>query len=305
MDDAAPSSGWGARSSTREDAGRSAPDEAREDAARSRGRWRRVALSVRDWEVLTWANEQKFLMFDQVARWFPEGAANPHSPPKEAPTPGTLRRRARPGNWYVLERLRKLVRFDVLRRVPVFTEAAGALLPGRLGFDLLVGSARSHDLSRLEEIDWKNFVHDRGVTDLRWILEKQLGGVRWQSDRVLRRVLTTRHVPDALVDLDSQGTVAIELELTRKSLARYVGIFERYVNWATPRLDRVLYVVHEKANLAHLFKAVLPAVLASTDLWGGRPPDLSRFRFTTRSALADRRVWWTASTPNTPTIGEL
>ncbi len=140
-------------------------------------------------------------MFDQVAQWFPQGAVNPHSPRKESPTAGTLRRRARPGNWYVRERLRKLVRFDVLRRVPVYTEAAGALLPGRLGFDLLVGSGRSHGLSRLDEIDWKNFVHDRAVTDLRWIVEKRLGGARWQSERVLRRVLQTRHVPDALVAL--------------------------------------------------------------------------------------------------------
>src|SRR6266542_546318 len=145
MDETAPSSGWEARKSSGENAepGLSTRDEAREGPARSRGPWRRVALSDRDWEVLSWAHEQKFLMFDQVAQWFPQGAANPHSPPKETPTPGTLRRRARPGNWYVLERLRKLVRFDVLRRVPVYTEAAGALLPGRLGFDLLVGSARS------------------------------------------------------------------------------------------------------------------------------------------------------------------
>ncbi len=244
-------------------------------------------------------------MFDQVAQWFPQGAANLHSPRKASPTAGTLRRRARPGNWYVLERLRKLVRFDVLRRVPVYTEAAGALLPGRLGFDLLVGAGCSNGLSRLEEIDWKNFVHDRAVTDLRWIVEKRLGGAGWQSERVLRRVLQTRHVPDAVVDLARQGTVAIELELTRKSLARYVGIFGRYVSWATPRLDRVLYVVGEKAELAHLFKVVLPAVLASPELWSARSPDLSRFRFTTRAALPERRVWWTVTTPNAPTAGEL
>jgi hypothetical protein len=296
--------GW-ASASRGGEAGRWTRNEPSEDASTTKGRWRRVALSLRDWEVLTWAHEQKFLMFDQVAHWFPEGAANPRSPRKPSPTAGTLRRRARPGNWYVLERLRKLVRFDVLRRVPVYTEAAAALLPGRLGFDLLIGSGRSHGLARLDDIDWKNFVHDRAATDLRWDVEKRLGGVRWQSERVLRRLLQTRHVPDALVDLAGQGTVAIELELTRKSLARYVGIFERYVNWATPRLDRVLYVVPEKADLAHVFKVVLPAVLASTALWGARSPDLSRFRFTTRAALPERRVWWTASTPNAPTAGEL
>jgi hypothetical protein len=295
-----PGGGWNG-----DGAGRSGREEAQEGARAPRGPWRRVALSARDWEILAWANEQKFLMFDQVAQWFPQGAASLHRPRKASPTAGTLRRRARPGNWYVLERLRKLVRFEVLRRVPVYTEAAGALLPGPLGFDLLVGSGRSQGLSRLDDIDWKNFVHDRAVTDLRWVMEKRLGGARWQSERVLRRVLQTRHVPDALVDVVGHGTVAIELELTRKSLARYVGIFERYVNWTTPRLDRVLYVVGEKADLAHLFKVVLPAVLASTGLWGARSPDLSRFRFTTPAALAERRVWWTVSTPNAPTAGEL
>jgi hypothetical protein len=294
-----------ARQTLEDDAKQATSSEAQERAGTSRGPWRRVALSARDWEVLSWAHEQKFLMFDQVAQWFPENGASPYSPRKESPTAGTLRRRARPGNWYVLERLRKLVRFDVLRRVPVYTEAAGALLPGRLGFDLLVGSGRGHGLARLEEIDWKNFVHDRAATDLRWLLEKRLGGTRWQSDRVLRRVLETRHVPDALVELVGHGAVALELELTRKSLARYLGIFERYLRWTAPRLDLVVYVLGEKAELAHLFNAVLPAVLAKTELWGARPPDLSRFRFTTRAALADRKVWWTVSTPSSPNAGEL
>jgi hypothetical protein len=286
-------------------AGSFGSDEDGAGPARARGPWRRVTLSVRDWEVLSWAHEQKFLMFAQVARWFPAGPENPHARRKEAPTPGTLRRRARPGNWYVLERLRKLVRFDVLRRVPVYTEAAGALLPGRLGFELLIGSGRSNGLARLDEIDWKNFVHDRAATDLRWLLEKDLGGTGWRSERVLRRELESRHIPDGLVTMPGRGTLAIELELTRKSLPRYLDIFSRYVRWTTPRLDRVLYVVPEKADLAHLFKAVLPAVLAKGDLWGVQAPDLSRFRFTTSAALAERRAWWTTSTPASPSAGDL
>jgi len=290
-------------------AGRQADSNGSEEGgagpARARGPWRRVTLSERDWELLTWAHEQKFLMFDQVARWFPAGPENPHARRRATPTAGTLRRRARPGNWYVLERLRKLVRFDVLRRVPVYTEAAGALLPGKLGFELLVGSGRSSALARLEEIDWKNFVHDRAATDLRWKLEKSMGGKGWRAERLLRRELESRHIPDGLVTLPGQGTVAVELELTRKSLPRYLDIFSRYVRWEAPSLDLVLYVVPEKADLAHLFRTVLPAVLAKNDLWGLRVPDLSRFRFTTTAALAERRVWWTASTPANPSGGSL
>ena len=277
--------------------------EAQRGTRASRGPWRGVTLSDRDWEPLSWANEQKFLTFDQVARWFPERAANPRVPRKETPTAGTRQWRARPGNWYLRERLRKLVRFGVLRRVPVYPEAASALLPGQLGFELLHGTGRSHDLPRLEDIDWKNY--DRAVTDLRWTMEKRLGGTRWQSERVLRRMLEIRHMPDAIVELAGQGTVAIELELTRKSLARYLGILERYVHWKTPRVDRVLYVLREKSELAHVFKVVLPAVLARAELWSVTTPDLSRLRFTARMALPERKVWWTVSTPHAPTAGEL
>jgi hypothetical protein len=276
----------------------------RVDRGRSEAtRWRRVALSERDWEILTWAHEQKFLAFEQVARWFPEGAPNPYVRPKDEPTTGTLRRRARPGSWYVAERLRKLVRFEVLRRVPVFTEAAAALLPGRVGIELLEGTGRGHGLPRLDGIDWKNFVHDRAATDVRWVVEKQLGG-RWRSERVLRRDLDCRHVPDALVEFGGRS-IAVEVELTRKSTARYLRILQRYAAAPPFAADLVLYIVPGKKDLAHLFSVVLPAALAARDLWGGVTPDLSRFRFTTLSALPERKVWWTASNPSTPTGGTL
>jgi hypothetical protein len=266
-------------------------------------RWRRVALSERDWEILTWAHEQKFLAFEQVARWFPQGAPNPYVRPKDEPTTGTLRRRARPGSWYVAERLRKLVRFEVPRRVPVFTEPAAALLPGRVGIELLEGTGRGHGLPRLDAIDWKNFSHDRTATDVRWVLEKQFGG-RWRSERVLRRGVDSRQVPDALVELGGKS-IAVEVELTRKSTARYLGILQRYAAAPVLASDLVLYVVPAKADLAHLFGVVLPAALSAAELWRGLTPDLSRIRFTTLSALPERKIWWTASNPSTPTGGML
>ena len=249
------------------------------------------------------ANEQKFLLYGQYARYYPEGPPNPHNPEKERPTAGTRRRREQPGSWYARERLRKLVAFDVLSRVPIFTEPAGALVPGRTGMELLQGTGRCRGLSRLDAIDWKNFDHDRAATDVRWLFEKRFGA-GWQAERVLRRELGSRQIPDAIMTL-GQRAIALEVELTRKSTARYLGIFQRYLEWKATRLDLVLYVVPAKGDLAHLFSVVLPAVLAKPDLWGARQPDLSLFRFTTRAALEDRRVWWTAATPATPTGGSI
>jgi hypothetical protein len=274
------------------------------DAKPKAGQWRRVALSPRDWELLSWASEQKFLSYEQVARFFPDGMANPRRPPTKTPTPDTVRRRRRPGNWYLQERLRKLVHFDVLRRVPVYTEAAAVLVPGQVGHDLLEGTGRSHGLPRSGGIDWKNYLHDKAATDIRWLLEKSFGASKWRSERVLRAELNTRLVPDALVEIGGRN-VAVEAELTRKSLARYLAIFHRYLHWQEPSLSMVLYVVPNSLDLNHFFTVVLPAVVAKKELWGIRKPDLSLFRFTSVAKLAERRVWWTTSNPTAPTEGSL
>ena len=263
--------------------------------------WRRVALSARDWEVLRWANEQKFLMFDQVAQWFPEGEPTPTASRRkpdgwDSPAP------CAPGNWYVLERLRKLVRFDVLRRVPILHRGRRRATAGAHGFDLLEGPGQARGLSRLEEIDWKNFVHDRAATDLRWLFEKQFGA-GWLAERVLRRELGLRTPPDAIAHIGGQ-TIAIEVELNRKNLERYLSIVQRYLSWADPDWTSPLRPAR-KAELEHMFGKVLPAALAKTDLWNLRPPDLSRFRFTTLAAIRDRKTWWTVSTPSEPRAGTL
>jgi hypothetical protein len=272
--------------------------------AKKLGQWRRVTLSERDWEILSWASEQKFLTFEQVSRWYPDGPANPLRPPSETPSKDTLRKRRRPGNWYLQERLRKLVRFDILKRVPVYTEASGALQPGQVGFDLLEGMSRSHGVPKPEGIDWKNYLHDKAATDVRWVLEKRLGGQHWKSERVLRVQFASRMVPDAMVEVNGRS-MAVEVELTRKSTARYLAIFQRYLEWKSPRLDAVLYVVPNSTELSHLFLGVLPAVLAKTELWGIRKPDLSLFRFTSLARLAEGRFWWTVSTPAHFTEGRL
>jgi hypothetical protein len=113
-----------------------------------------------------------------------------------------------------------------------------------------------------------------------------------------------RFVPDAIAQL-GPFAMAIEVELTRKSVARYLAIFQRYLEWRAPKLDGVLYVVPDASELSHLFGVVLPAVLAKREVWGIRKPDLSLFRFTSLAKLPERKVWWTESAPAAPTVGVL
>jgi hypothetical protein len=262
-----------------------------------------VVPGERDLEIVRWSLEQNFLLLDQVAKWFPDGPSNPGVPRRETATPGTLRRREREGNWSLERRVRKLVRHDFLRRSRVFTERAAALVTGAEGHRLLEGLGLTRGLARVDGIDWKNFLHDRVVTDVRWTLEK-IHAAQWTAERVLRRELNGKHVPDALVQLAGRS-IAIEVELTRKNKSRYRSIFGEYLSWERPHLDLVLYVVPSKDALETIFGSVLPALLADESLWSGRRPDLSRFRFTTLAALGDLRTWWTTNDPAAPTIGGL
>jgi hypothetical protein len=265
--------------------------EGGEREGRSAGR-RGVVLSGANWELLVWAHLMKFLVLEQVARWFPVGPPNPHRPRKEAPTAGALRRRERPGSHYLRERLRKLVSSGVLRRVPLYTEPSGAILPGQLGHELLVGTGRSQGLSLLKAIDWKSFEHDRAVTDLRWLFEKERGAT-WKSEREIRREVTGRHIPDAIVTMEGRS-IAVEVELTRKSLPRYLQIFEDYSQGSGVPLDHVLYVVPSAGDLEHMFGSVLPAARQRGVLERQGAPSMGRFLFTTPSAIRERKVWWSA-----------
>jgi hypothetical protein len=195
----------------------------------------------------------------------------------------------------------------------VFTQPAAALLPGRVGYDLLQGSGRSHGLALIEAIDWKNYDHDRTVTDIRWELarpatERERSCCRsaseWKSERVLRRELASGHLPDALTCIGGRR-LALEVERTRKSTPRYLAILERYLKWRGPQLNSVLYVLPDKADLLHFFAVVLPAAVRKPELWSGRPPNLGLFLFTTRNALETGKTWSTAASPSEPREGNL
>lgn len=256
--------------------------------------WERVDLGSRDLRLLAWVHEQKFLTYEQAARWFPRGAPNPHAQRSSSPTAGALRRRRREGSGYLRERLRKLVHFGYLERVPIFTAPIPAIVLGRQGLAALQAAGRDLGLARLSSIDWKSFEHDRQVTDLRLYFEDQLGGT-WTSERALRRAAASRFVPDAHIALRGK-VIALELERTRKSTGRYISIIRRYIRQILA-CDAVLYVVPRESDLEHIFDVVLPAALRSGELWDGAPRNLERFKFTTRAALPTGKVWWTDSQP--------
>ncbi len=84
--------------------------------------------------------------------------------------------------------------------------------------------------------DQRTFSHDKMVCKCRLDLEDVLKVSSWLSDRKLKSSselsggLSSVHVPDAIYTLPSGQRVAFELEISRKSKARYLDKIRKYVS---------------------------------------------------------------------------
>lgn len=90
-------------------------------------------------------------------------------------------------------------------------------------------------------IDLKHFTHDFEVLLLRELLERNSKSFRWISERELLRMdlpfsyrkkfgFENSFIPDAVLESESDGLTAIELEIAPKANARYQEKVLRYVN---------------------------------------------------------------------------
>lgn len=84
--------------------------------------------------------------------------------------------------------------------------------------------------------DYRTFGHDKMVCKCRLDLEEVLKVTSWLSDRKLKSSselsggLSSVHVPDAIYTLPSGERVALEVEIARKSKARYLDKIKKYVS---------------------------------------------------------------------------
>ncbi len=110
------------------------------------------------------------------------------------------------------------------------------------------------NLPALRRINIMNYNHDIKLTDLILDLQHNLN-YKVTTEREIRHNFarnswgTQNHTPDAILDLNSQN-IALELELTRKSKARFDKIFQHYLQ--TPKYKEVWYFSDSKEVLKFL-----------------------------------------------------
>jgi hypothetical protein len=185
---------------------------------KEKSKTKKVILQDRDYEVLKYILEQKFLSREQIEKWFYK-------------TNDVLR-----------NRLWELMLSGYLKKEPVALSSKDHFLIAGLGLRALAERG-VNGIRPAKSIDIRFYFHDRAVTDIRLLFEDMGLAKDWKSERVLKAEIgSLKKIPDGMFLSPAGKRIAFELELAPKENSRYKKILAGYQN-----VDRVFYVVRGEA----------------------------------------------------------
>jgi hypothetical protein len=185
----------------------------------------KVILQKRDREIMRVCYEQQFLLSDQIQRFFYNGKNQ--------------------CNGFV--RVKELERFGLVRRLVQPTLDGKNLIRltpkglRTIAEDLVI------EVPQVNKPDIRTLRHDVIVTSVRLRLQELWTG-SWIPERVIKQEDFPR-IPDGLFIFPSGKKVAVEVENTPKSRARFLSILE---DWRKVDVKLVLYV----ATAPYLFNII-------------------------------------------------
>lgn len=192
---------------------------------KGKSKTKKIILQDRDYKVLRYILEQKFLSREQITKWFYK-------------TNDVLR-----------NRLWELTLSGYLKKEPVVLNSKDHFLLTGLGMRALVERG-VNGIRPVSSIDIRCYFHDRTVTDIRILFEGIGLAKDWKSERVLKAENGSflpvgqagKKIPDGIFLSPAGKRIAFELELVPKENSRYKKILAGYQN-----VDRVFYVVRGEA----------------------------------------------------------
>ena len=193
-----------------------------------------MKLQVRDYELLSWLVQMKFMLLDQITSVFFKGC-NSHRAP--------------------YRRLLKLMKAGLVETKRVYIESRDLYVPAKKAAGLLMKQGVPYSLRISKDKEFANYNHDKTLIDLR-ILFRDLGIGAWIPERVVRSIKPRGSSPDALL-VTKRYAYAIEYERTEKKLTRYREIFERYKS--RDNYDAVLYICFNEAFISKIKKEYYPS----------------------------------------------
>jgi len=193
-----------------------------------------VKLQDRDYELLSWLVQMKFMLLDQITSVFFK-SCNPNRAP--------------------YRRMLKLMKAGLVETKRVYIESSDLYVPAKKAAGLLMKQGVPYSLGISKDKEFAHYKHDKALIDLR-ILFRELGIGAWIPERVVRSIKPRGSSPDALL-VTKRYAYAIEYERTEKKLTRYKEIFERYES--RDNYDAVLYICFNEAFISKIKKEYYPS----------------------------------------------
>jgi hypothetical protein len=209
-------------------------------------------LTKRDLEIIVFCLEMKFSTIEQLhAKFFKvlneEGISL--------------------SDRWARERISKLKKFGYLKDQKVYSTGKNLILATQKGYFVANIDPKFDNLPRpLSSVDFRQFDHDRSVTDCRLLLEDSKKVTSWLSERsmqsapIFKEAFGEETVADGLYIDSSGGATFFELDLTQKSKDRYKRKIRKYVNLlrsnsaAFGELKRVHFVCAKESILRAIKK---------------------------------------------------
>lgn len=185
-----------------------------------------IILQDRDYKVLRYIFEQKFMSREQIEKWFYKSQDISRN------------------------RLWKLTFSKYIKKESLTLSSKDHFLIAGLGLRALAERG-VNGIRPAKSIDIRFYFHDRTVTDIRLLFEDIGLAKDWKSEKVLRSELGSLKVPDGVFLSPAGKKIALELELTPKVTRLYGDIFSGYQG-----VDRVFYVISGGDLLGRLRRIV-------------------------------------------------
>lgn len=190
-----------------------------------------MILQSRDYELLSWLVQMKFMLLDQIVKVFFKDC-NPGRAP--------------------YRRLLKLMKAGLVDTRKVYTETRDLYVPTKQAVKLLKDQDRPYCLGLSKDVYFSDYEHDKTLIDLR-ILFTELGIRTWIPERVLRSVRPSGSCPDAAL-ITPNYFYAVEYERTEKKSERYKAVAERYDRG---NYHAVLYICRSQGLMTKLREGYL------------------------------------------------
>ena len=259
--------------------------------------WGGLRLQERDYELLTFMLEQKFISLDMAhLRFFSEGKSFEIPPPQKLFT--------------ARQRLTKLRKNGLVKTEKVLSSAKALYLITSLGAKVLE-SNRGGDVAikASKKIYFPLFDHDYMVSMIRICLELRGKCRRWYPEKWVRSfplpLTQNGHkfgpdlFPDAVFINSKDEVVALELELSRKGQSKIKEKLRYYDELLKKGIIEKIWVVVAKDSIARAYREAIQAIYdATADSWGmGRGSKEERLKIARLRASSyridgyDRVIW--------------